>query len=222
MRRHLIVDVETVPIADAATFVEPVTAPSNYKDPDKIRAYIAEKEAEQVAKCSLDPDLCRLAAVGWMYADEAEPFVTTCEDEAIEAMALLNFWRNVDAGTILVGFNILNFDARVLLRRSLYLNEPAPALLLERFKHPQIDDLMLRLCWNDPYKAHSLAFYVQRFGLPPVDDDVVGADIGALVQAGEWGRVAKHCRADVLRTAALARRLGVIAAPGPVDVELPL
>lgn len=216
MPRYLIVDVETVPIADAATYIEPVSAPSNYKDPEKIRAYIAEREAEQVAKCALDPDLCRLAAIGWRYAeaDDAEPFVTTCQNEQEEREALARLWSHVTPSTVLVGYNILSFDARVLLRRSLYLNVQAPPLVLDRYRHPQIEDLMLRLCWNDPYKAHSLAFYVQRFGLPVVEDDVVGADIGALVKAGEWACVARHCRADVLRTLALAHRLGVCSTVG--------
>jgi hypothetical protein len=219
--RHLIVDLETAPIDDAATYVEPVSAPSNYKDEAKIAAYVAEKQGEQVSKCALDPDLCRIVALGSMRPDDVEPRVDICPSEVGEALALESFWRRMEPHSFhatLVGFNLLNFDARILLRRSLYLGVKAPDLQVERWKHPQIEDLMLRLCWNDPYKAHSLSFYVNRFGLPAVDDDVTGADIGELVKAGDWPKVAQHCRADVLRTLYLARRLGVVSASAPAPV----
>ena len=42
-----------------------------------------------------------------------------------------------------------------------------------------------------------------------------GKDIAALVAAGEWAGVEGHCTADILKTAALARRIGVLE-PEPV------
>ena len=54
-------------------------------------------------------------------------------------------------------------------------------------------------------------------------DAVTGADIGALVAAGEWSQVHDHVRADVAKTTALARRIGVLAltdlapTPDPCD-----
>jgi hypothetical protein len=184
---HLIVDLETAPIEDAATYVEAVSAPSNYKDPEKIAAYVAEKQCEQVGKCAEE------SALRWL-------------------------WGQVKSQTVLVGFNLLAFDIKILLRRSLYLHIKAPDIQVDRFKHPQIDDLMLRLAFNDPKKAHSLSFYTQRFGLPAVDDDVTGADIGDLVTAGDWDAVANHCKGDVLRTLHLAQRLQVVPIPTEVTV----
>jgi predicted PolB exonuclease-like 3'-5' exonuclease len=216
---HLIVDLETAPIEDAATYVEAVSAPSNYKDPEKIAAYVAEKQCEQVGKCALDPDLCRIVAIGVAPSDcDFQPSVHICQTESQEESALRWLWGQVKSQTVLVGFNLLAFDIKILLRRSLYLHIKAPDIQVDRFKHPQIDDLMLRLAFNDPKKAHSLSFYTQRFGLPAVDDDVTGADIGDLVTAGDWDAVANHCKGDVLRTLHLAQRLQVVPIPTEVTV----
>jgi hypothetical protein len=43
---RIVLDIETVGLPDAASYMEPVTAPANYKDPEKIAAYVAERHAE--------------------------------------------------------------------------------------------------------------------------------------------------------------------------------
>ena len=43
---RFVIDIETAPLDDAAQYLEPAEAPGNYKDPAKIDAYIAEKNAE--------------------------------------------------------------------------------------------------------------------------------------------------------------------------------
>ncbi len=55
----------------------------------------------------------------------------------------------------------------------------------------------------------SLHAFCKRFGIP-VTDTISGADIPALVAAGEWDQVKAHCISDVEATLALARRLGVV------------
>lgn len=210
--RYVIFDLETAPIDDAGTYVEPATAPSNYKDPVKIAEYIREAEASAVAKCALDPDLCRIVALGVSESDNhAPPVVYPCFDVAGERHALECFWQ-IAARTTLVGFNCLTFDLPVILRRSLYLGVKAPSIQIDKYRHPDVIDLMQLLSFNGAIKAHSLAFYTNRFGLPVVQDDVTGADIGQLVQEGKWDAIEQHCRADVLRTKALALRVGAIPA----------
>jgi hypothetical protein len=43
-----------------------------------------------------------------------------------------------------------------------------------------------------------------------VEDDSTGADIDALVRAGQWDAVLAHCRADVQKTRLLAERLRLV------------
>src|SRR5258708_4313542 len=116
--RKICFDIETAPLDDAADYIEPATAPANYKDPAKIEAFIADKNAENLATCALDVDLCRIVAIG-IWLEGAEPDATTVQGAWTEESVLNAFW-NIAADRHLVGFNVLQFDLPVLLRRSLY------------------------------------------------------------------------------------------------------
>ena len=68
-------------------------------------------------------------------------------------------------------------------------------------------DLMEKLSFNGRIKAHSLAFYCKRFGIPH-DDTLKGEDMPALAVAGEWEKIRAHVLDDVTSTYLLAQRLG--------------
>lgn len=207
----LIVDIECVGIDTASDFLEPVEAPSNYKDPQKIAAYIEEATAKQVERCGLDPDLCRIVALGHGESDGKDN-VIICRDEETEAAALTAFWKHVTnvAGVTrtLVSFNGFGYDLPVLMRRSQYLGVPFPLLNLDRYRSPHID-LMQRLTWNGAIKAHSLKFYAARFGMP-ILDETDGSQIAQLVKDGNWAAVENHCLSDLSLTRFVAQKLRLI------------
>lgn len=205
--RRIVFDLETAPIDGAATYLEPVSAPSNYKDEAKIAAYIAEATAAAADKCSLDPDLCRIVALGWQVEGDESPTVRTCEHEDEERDTINEFWSWAD-NRHLVGFNCLAFDLPVLLRRGLYLDALRPGIQIDKYKHPQVTDLQMVLSFNGTIKLHGLAFYCKRFGID-VPDTITGADIGHAVKDGRWSEVRGHCHADILKTAAVAARVGL-------------
>ena len=60
----IIVDIETIAHPRAPEWQEPIEAPANYKDPDKIAEYIATKSAEQDKKNATNPWLCKIIAIG--------------------------------------------------------------------------------------------------------------------------------------------------------------
>ena len=206
MERVCVFDIETVPLAEVETYVEPPKPRANLKDPVKIAADVAEKTAALLDRAALDPDLCRVVAVAWECDGEAESAIA--ENAAQERDLLERFWA-VSRGATLVGFNCLGFDLPVLFRRSLYLGVAAPLFALNKYRPGAIVDLMQRLAYQGTLTYRSLSFYCTRFGIE-VPDAVTGADIGALVAAGEWRPVHDHVRADVAKTLALARRVGVI------------
>ena len=203
----LIFDIETAPLEDAEQYLEPAEAPAHYKNPETIERYLREKEAEQLARCALDLDLCRIVTIAVQAEDSQQTQVGTVEHGS-EAALLEWFWeRALDRH--LVGFNILGFDLPVLLRRSLYLGVSAPQVVLDKYRHPGITDLALMLSHNGQHKMRSLGFYCKRFGVT-VEDAVSGADIPRLVQAGLWAEVIAHCRADVGKTVALGQAMRLI------------
>jgi DNA polymerase elongation subunit (family B) len=212
----VICDIETHAIPDAEQYLtEPVSAPANYKDEAKIAAYIAEKRAEQLSRCALDPDLARVVAIGYAYHDTDRVEVLTARDTQDERLMLEAFWRSAH-GHRFVTFNGHKFDLPVLMRRSLYLNVPYPRVNIDRYRSDNLD-LFNVLTWNGTINGHSLRFYCARFGIT-IDDLTTGKDIAAMVAAGDWHGVALHCEADVKATKALAARLGVLPTTKTAEV----
>lgn len=208
----LIFDCEAVALDIASAYLEPATAPSNYKDPQKIADYIEQANREALAKAALDVDLARIVALG-TQEDDAEPRVTLIRDSHEEQAALAWFWSRVapkgEARPTLIGFNCLGYDLLLLLRRSLYLGVKTPRLSLGKYRHDGIEDLMLALSFDGALKYRGLPFYCKRFGIE-VEDTHTGADIAALFAAGDFEAIRVHCLADLQKTRQLAERLGVV------------
>lgn len=215
----LVFDLETLPIEGAEKFIdlEGIEAPSNYKDPVKIRDYIKNATVKAAEKACLDPDLCRIAVLGVLLEHEEEPVVMTAENEAREADLLRMFWNMV---TIVAGshrrtisFYGLSFDWPVIVQRSRYLNVHHVLPSLDKYRTPHID-LHAKLTFNGVTKhTHSLDFYAKRFGLELPEDTIDGSQIGAVIANGDWATAVEHCRLDVLKAAGIARRIGMLAAP---------
>lgn len=234
----LIVDVEAVAIDRAADYLdpvepdpkllEPIEPDARLKDPIKvsenlakverlraerpalIEASIKERTAKLVERCGLDPDLCRIVALGYGDSDESD-HVAICQDEQREAEALRTFWGRVvnTAGVVrpLVTFNGFGYDLPVLVRRSQYLGVAHPVINIDKYRSPH-HDLMQLLSFRGAIRAHTLKFYCSRFGRP-VEDDIDGSQIGALVAEGAWDAVEAHCRSDLQLTRFLAQKVRV-------------
>lgn len=210
--RRMCFDIETYPLDDAAQYlIEPIDAPSNYRDPAKIEAYIAGAKAEQLSRCALDPDLCRIVAIGVIDQGDLDPNVSLVQEDDDEVDLLTWFWDNA-RDRHLVGFNCLAFDLPVLFRRSLYLGVKAPHLQIDKYRHPEVTDLQMVLSFNGAFRMHGLSFYAARFGVED-KDSMTGADIGKAVAEGRWEDVRNHCLADVTKTAAIAEKCGLFRAP---------
>ena len=211
MERFCVFDIETAPLADAEAYLPSPKPRANLKDPAKIEADLREKTAASLERAALDPDLCRIVAAGWDCDGQEESAV--CADAGQEMVLLARFWQR-SRGSTLVGFNCLSFDLPVLLRRSLYLGVQAPSFSLNKYRPGSIVDLMQQLAYQGTLPYRSLAFYCTRFAID-VPDGVTGADVGGLVAAGAWSQVHDHVRADVAKTTALARRVGVLPREDP-------
>jgi hypothetical protein len=203
--RRLVFDIETCPLETAGDFLEPVKAPANYKDQAKIDAYIAEGNSTELSKCALDVDLCRVAAIATWTEGEPRPQSTHLGMDA-EVEMLEAFWKVAD-GKHLVGFNCIGFDLPVLLRRSLYLGVKPLPIQVDRYKHPQVTDLLQVLSFNGLLRLRGLSFYAKRFDLD-IADPLGGVDIPQAVAEERWAEIDHHVRCDVEKTAAIAAKLG--------------
>jgi len=215
--RTRILDIETGPLEQAKEWLaeEPITAPSHYKDPEKIASYIAKAEAERAERFALDPDLARIVALGW-HDIGSEPIVHLCSNEFEEREGLKLFWQSYASGgeTRFITFFGHTFDLPMLVLRSLYLDVPHPHVsFFPSYKaYPHKDLAEVLGLYGARRGVKSLAFYCRKFGIDSFDD-VSGKDIGALVADGSreaWEKIHNHCLSDLTLTQALAERLKVL------------
>jgi hypothetical protein len=193
---QIVCDLETIADPDAMALVEPPSAPSNYKDPEKIAAYVAEAKTKAISNMALKPAECRIVALGLGNQ------VTLCPDVVVEAAALDLFWHTwADLSTI-VGFNFVGFDLPVLMVRSKLLRVPIPPFRYSKYGVDKVRDLMLELDpGNDGY--HKLTWWCQRLNLNVPADPNTGGDIASLYAANDWAGIEQHCQIDLIKTQAL-------------------
>jgi hypothetical protein len=129
----------------------------------------------------------------------------------------------VTSDTRLVGFNILQFDAPVLVTRCRLLGVTPPALDIRKYGSKDIIDVMADLVLGlDPDKAilrRSQKALAARFGIPSTDS-TSGADVARMAAEGDRDGIAAHCQADIDVLRELFRRVHGPKAKGIlVDLE---
>jgi hypothetical protein len=230
----IVLDIETAPLENVRDFLEPpdlsdISAPSNYKDPLKIAAYVEEAKVKALAdyerdvtgKAALDFNCARIVAIGW-WKERTGTEAVLCRDEQDEREAIDQLWDQV-RHRMVVGFKIREFDIPMLIQRSRFLNIAHPLPDLGRYARGSgIVDLHDVLTFNSlrrdpPLMRQSVKAFARRFGIP-VTDPIDGSQIPALVASGAWDQVRSHVVADVETEVALAQRVGVIAAGNVAQV----
>ena len=120
-------DIETLPTTNPIV-IEQVQAglktPVNYKDPEKITAYIESHKGEAVHKTGLSGLFGEILCIGWAIDDE--PANTMYRDDEGEAAMLREFREisceariaiNPYCTNTLVGHNAIDFDVPYLSQR---------------------------------------------------------------------------------------------------------
>jgi DNA polymerase elongation subunit (family B) len=186
MNNFLFFDMETLANPEAIKTLPDPMPPANYKDQEKINAYIAEKKAEQISQAALDPDLGMIDAISIQagYPGEIETRVVGDKEAKTEADLIRWFWSKfVEARGQSVGYNTQGFDFPYLLRRSLALGvyvPMQPALMKYRIE-PTIDLMAILYNWG---QAKSLKWVSKRYGIKDPLPDSNGSQY-ALMKADE-------------------------------------
>lgn len=199
-------DISTAPLPEAGSFVEPVSAPSNYVDPIKIAEYIERGTADRLERAATDLDLARITAIG--VQDETGDSVLMADtDEA----ARLREVRGFIEGCSIITYGGRTFDLPMLMRRAQYLDVPFPSLNLDRYRSNHVD-LMDILSGGDRNRVRSLDFYCRRLAW----DDLLpkplsGADEARVFETGRWDDLRESVKRDVTAIHRLAQWAGIIA-----------
>jgi DNA polymerase elongation subunit (family B) len=194
----LFFDIETIADESAMEEIE-VFAPANYKDPEKIQAYIDDEKKKLISRMALDPDLAKVYAISYKYSDADTMCMVTDEKDMLE-----HFWDEVrNADGRLCGYNIIGFDLPFLMRRSMALGVSAPMHMLNFRKYqtyPIVDLMGILYNWD---KAKGLKWVCKRYGivnnLPELD--------GSKVATMDIETLARYAINDVNLTVALYEKM---------------
>jgi DNA polymerase elongation subunit (family B) len=212
----LFFDIETTANFDAIQYMPEPSAPGNYKDAEKIAAYIAEKKAEQMQSAALDADYGRIIAIGTHAYPHGEAVTHLAGDpETPDEKSLIQwFWGLFEACLQLsCGYNIIGFDLPYLMRRSMELGiEVIHKPDLRKYsEYPTIDLMGILYGWGP---AKGLKFVCKRYGianpLPELN--------GSLVDGMEPETLRAYCANDVELTLGLYKKMaGVYLSNGWAD-----
>lgn len=168
-------DIETapLPLAEIESRKPEFSAPANWKDPDKIRANIAEQEQKWLEKAALSPLTGRVLVIGLKEFGKDPTYL-----EGDERDILLDFWREIGIGVefdLWHGHNLHEFDLRFIIRRSWFHQIPVPIHLIYAGRYVNdrrfIDTMKVFQC-GDRQDFVSLRDLAQFLGLGSKDSSL--------------------------------------------------
>lgn len=201
----LFFDIETEVNSDAVEFIQVPSAPSNYKDQEKIAAYIAEKQAEALKTAALDPDYGKIIAIAMSGDPDLEPIVIDNYDYS-EKEIVEQFWLYYqEYNGYSCGYNIINFDLPYIMRRSFDLGVKASIIpFLAKYRVEPTTDLMgILFNWG---QAKGLKWVCKRYG---IENPFEGLD-GSMVQDMDIATLRAYVANDVKLVQQLYKKMSGI------------
>lgn len=254
MQDYLYIDIETIPAqrpdvlaeireakqSQLAADIEAIRAPGNYKDADKIAAWLSN-EGQQKAqalreafdadvdaayrKTGLDGAYGHVCVIGFAV-DHGKPVTLYYEDwqEPEAECGLFVGLCDMLTGMIepasqrnlcVVGHNVCNFDLRFLVQRHIVHGiQPHPIIRAASQAKPwdsTVFDTMVQ--WAGVGKSISLDKLCKALGVKSPKGDLDGSKVWDYVQAGRIAEVAEYCAGDVAATREVHRRMTFKSAP---------
>lgn len=216
---RLFFDIETVADKKAVKMLPSPNPPKNYKDEKKIEAWIADKQAEMLAKAALDPDTARIKAIGWRVNPDGEDIVKVIKPtNKQEKDLLLHFWQvYAECTGQTVGYNTIGFDFPVILRRSMQFGLLVPKMVdLRPYQLDPTTDLMRIMYGTNQWKGQKWVAY--RYGIDTEPDERGGGDVAGMTTA----EIVRYLKDDVRRNVQLWQMMNgiyfqhqVVATPRP-------
>jgi hypothetical protein len=162
----------------------------------RIAAY-QNAAADRVKLLSVTPLYCRIVAIA--FARSSGPIdAFTAEDPAAEKDLLQAFWTRAKSARPLVGFNVRDFDLRVIALRSLLLGvHPSRAIDWRKYGSADVLDLMHAIHGDRCPAGFGLKHTARILGITVPDDHGDGAQVYQLVENQQWDALKKYCAGDV-------------------------
>jgi hypothetical protein len=161
-----------------------------------------QAEADLHKELSLDPERCRIAALGYAVGD-SEVQGAAVDERMPEEEVLKLLWNilgDYPAIGPIVGYNVIRFDLPVIFARSILFNvKPTRRVDLRKYGNPDVTDLMVARFPSG--RPKSLKTLVEQYGIEIPCPDRDGGDVLAMTPEER----AEYVRSDVVITRALHR-----------------
>jgi DNA polymerase elongation subunit (family B) len=219
-RTTLVVDIETVG--------------ERWDDlPEKLRTYLLERESDESEREAVPQELALYPGTGrviticvldlerdkgaiFMEGDGAgntewQPWPRDTRFQTVrttESKCLELFWNAVRPYRRIVTYNGRAFDGPFLMTRSAVHGVPPTRNLVgNRYDMSQNCDLLEALNYQGATRKFSLEYWCRAFGIETPKVTMEGKDVGEFYAAGRLDEIVDYCRADVVATAELYRRV---------------
>ncbi len=225
-------DIETIPAQDPAAIqlikadIEKqkllVKAPGNYKDQEKIDAYIKAEQDKLDAdfdatyrKTSFDGGLGEICCIGYAIDDFApQSIYGDTEFEMLDKFYTIlqeNYNPSSQQRPVFIGHNIVNFDLRFLFQRSV-MNGVKPPMMIPFNAKPWDESIFDTMtAWAGYGNRVSLDKLCKIFNIPlkgsEIGEEIDGSKVWNFYQAGRIEEIATYCEGDVERTRQAYKRM---------------
>ncbi len=220
--KRLVLDIETLPVdindaAKVAYLIGDVSADSRLKDPDKVAADLASKQAEAVSKTGLDGAFGRvlMATIGDVETGE---LVTIASESANEGLVLAGLLETLDKFSTdgpgqqrplcIIGHNI-GWDLRFLVQRCAVHGVKVSRRLLPFDAKPWDSEKLVdtMTAWAGVGNRIKLDRLCVALGVESPKGEMDGSQVAAFYAAGRFDDIVKYNRDDVVATMRVYQKL---------------
>lgn len=206
----LFYDLESAPLVKTLEIDTPLYNSWEYKV-NKDGGRTSEEIIEQYpSESALYPEFAKVVCIVVGKISNGKIKLITLDDEdEVDILSKFNEIINRNIKDRIVGFANIGFDTPFVFKRML-INGIAPHDKLDSsgLKPWTVDEVDLSVMWKGTsFNRGSLLNIATAFGLPSPKDDISGKDVGRVYYEGGLKRIAKYCRADVVTTINIFKKM---------------
>ena len=190
-------DLETIADKTCLDFLPEVTPKGNLKDPEKIKANIAQKKIDQIEKMGLDPMMNLICCAGYC-TEVGAATISIKEGTHKEEKKLLNlFWDILGDYDTFVTFNGRSFDLRCMhLHGISHGIRPSIDIDSGRYNRGNHIDLRQILARSDTFAKGKLDFFCKKFLGDQKTEGIDGKQVQSFFDMGLHDDIAEYCQKD--------------------------
>ena len=194
----LFLDIETIPVEK-----EKYELLENIYNQKKAVGKNPGTFEEFLAGTGLDGAFGRIACISYAFNDDKPKTIS-----GKESLILQKFWEVAKTADLFIGFNILDFDLRLIYQRSVILGvRPTLDLNFARYRSSPIFDVMRE--WSK-WESHNISLdtLAKALGLKSSKDGAInGSNVAKAYEEGRLKEIYDYCERDVELTRKIYNRL---------------